>query len=471
MHRLSFVLAVFALQASVPAIAQDAPAAPIDDRLDMPIRAVAPRVTEADLGRAYDATFTPLRGGSLAPDAPRQASDVSEIEHGYRLLQEGDELQANARAWSLGGSLRQSSERSFAYFRAMQIRRIVALPEDVTISARRSPNARFYLSAIYYGFLYEMRFIGSSEVLGGGLSAIFPLGAADVSARRARAGVEFEAHGVGLTPVDGQAIFARTDSAIEQHYRTEGDPRPILVEYRRIPGTTPAGPERLTVRLTRIEFARRGWDAGTEYAAPEISAVVFRGARRVFAARGREDSYEMILAGPRSVVLTGGVVSRDQPLEFRFFDVDVASDDEAGRTFVSSLQPSPTEQEFTAGRNVRFWLEATLASGAPPTSAQGPVVPSVPPPAAAPPPVAPTPQCSPTSQVAATLIVQNLCRAPVEIEWVGFDCQPRQYRVLAPGARYQQQTFAGHVWRATAGGRVLRTVLAGTGPMIVTCAP
>lgn len=82
-----FVVAVFALQIAVPAAAQDAPAAPIDDRLDTPIRAAASRVTEADLGRAFDASFTPLRGGSLAPDAPRQTSDVSEIEHGYRVIQ------------------------------------------------------------------------------------------------------------------------------------------------------------------------------------------------------------------------------------------------------------------------------------------------------------------------------------------------------------------------------------------------
>lgn len=479
MRHVWSLLATATMLSAAGAAAQDSQA-----RIDAPIRAAAPRVTEAQLGRAYDSSFAALRGSSVVPDAAalRQSTAVAEFDHDYHMIREDDELRANARVWGLvGAELRSTSGRSYAYLRAWQVRRIVSLPDDVVVSDRRPAEARYYLAAIYYGYLYEMRFSGSTETLRGGLGAIFPGGAADVSAGRARQGVEFHARGVGFEPASDQAIFASTGTEVRDGYRTSGEPQPILVEYRRIPGSGPVGPERLTVSLRRVTFSRlRSWGSGD--GPPEIRVVVLRGGRAIYSRRGFDDTYELSLAGPESVVASGIRISEQEPLEFRFLDADLVSDDFAGGAFVTSLE-SGGSREFEAGEHVRFVLEATASDGSPPAASRAPAAvasapagpaatPSPPPRVPVPPPPAPQPRCSPPSQAPATLWVQNQCSVPVAVEWIGFDCQPRQYRVLPPGGRYAQQTFEGHVWRAVANGRVWQTGVAGSGTtMVVQCGP
>lgn len=323
-----------------------------------PIRATAPRVGPDDLGRAYDAGFSPLRG-SRAIEVESTAlvvREVVETEHGYSVVQEEEELLANAGVWGLGrAGVSRTSGRMHAYFRAAQIRRVVELPLDATMSAHPPPEARYYLAAIYYGHLYEMRFSGTNDTIRAGLSAIFPGGSVDAGGGVSQSGVEFHARGIGLTPVDGRAIFASSDSEISQMYRADGEPQPIFVAYARIPGVAPVGPDRLVVRLDSVQFTRaRSWDA---IGGPDIRVLVEFGGATVLDYIAPRDQYEITLGGAQAVLGNGITPSADNPLRFRFWDVDISANDFAGEVFVSELSPHPEPRRFrTPNGEVTFSL-------------------------------------------------------------------------------------------------------------------
>jgi hypothetical protein len=77
---------------------------------------------------------------------------------------------------------------------------------------------------------------------------------------------------------------------------------------------------------------------------------------------------------------------------------------------------------------------------------------------------------SPRSVEGADIAVENTCPEGIELRWVDFRGQERTYAALAPGERFTQHSFHGHLWRVRdTRGRTLGDFRASPGATYGTC--
>ena len=109
-----------------------------------------------------------------------------------------------------------------------------------------------------------------------------------------------------------------------------------------------------------------------------------------------------------------------------------------------------------------FLVRTTTSSMKPPTALELPTaVTALPPVTAETPtetpqsgslkPAATLPRTSPPSTKSLTLVVKNHRDAPIDLLWVTFKGTRQRYATIPAGGVYRQQTYAGHVWVASAG--------------------
>jgi len=199
-----------------------------------------PGLTENDLGRPFNADFTRLQGSAgkpLFPNAgtPKRTPQRSMEHRSVRVSTEA-ELAANASAWGIPlGNIRADMTTRYASHRALQIVEVVEI--DDTTSALPPPDeAVYYPAKIYLGYSYEGLVSGDSADFSSTLHA--NLGAVNInlSAEAGENNLEFQAFGRGLNPTGGKSIFADDPKKLEAAYSVSGQPVPVLVEWRMIPG-------------------------------------------------------------------------------------------------------------------------------------------------------------------------------------------------------------------------------------------
>jgi hypothetical protein len=66
-------------------------------------------------------------------------------------------------------------------------------------------------------------------------------------------------------------------------------------------------------------------------------------------------------------------------------------------------------------------------------------------------PVSALPHTSPPSTKSLTIVVKNHRDTPIDLVWITFKGARQRYATIPAGGVYRQQTYAGHVWVATAG--------------------
>ena len=328
-------------------------AAAQDGVVDDGFEAAAPdTVTEADLGRPYTSLLQRAGSASVFPATPETLRTVERTlaRIRYRTVSSETELRANAGVWGLGSaSIGAASSRAHSYHRVYLIRRIVELqPVDVPASVPRS--ARYYLSAIVYGHIYELHFHGNRQLLEGGLSGIFPGGNFDASARRTEQGIEYEIRMDGLEPTNPAAIFA-TEADVRAQFRMAGDPVPILVRYTPIPGVELDGADsaryELTLRSIRVRETKANgdrWDVG--FGATRLPDI-----RANFTADGGAiacfQSWDTATHVPDLGTVAASIaVSSAHPLVIRLQDIDAVRPDDIGTIRISELAPSAQAQPF-----------------------------------------------------------------------------------------------------------------------------
>lgn len=182
-------------------------------------------------------------------------------------------LDANLSAWRLfefGGGV--ASDRRFASYRAFQIEYVSVL-NDRTEMVTPPPGAAFYPWKVYYGHAYEAVFSGTSRSFHVGVAAEFRTIGGDIQSFAGARQLDARVFGLGLTPTNGQAIFARTPADVRASYSTAGPPVPIFVEYRLIPGLPAparagivwATPVTVEVIYDRIDVIEDGTWGGTPW--------------------------------------------------------------------------------------------------------------------------------------------------------------------------------------------------------------
>ncbi len=199
------------------------------------------------LGRPINDRFEPMvgeEGVSLFPAAETFNTPLYTMEHKSFVIENQRSFDAHASVWGVSGSGGSDSSMRYASFRAQQLESVFEI-DDATAMREPPPGAAYYVSRVFVGHSYEAVFSGSSNSFHAGVSGSFLVasGSMDVFAERHR--LTTTAFGRGLEPNNGNALFARSADEIERAYSTSGEPVPVLVEYRRIPGTCLAETEKI----------------------------------------------------------------------------------------------------------------------------------------------------------------------------------------------------------------------------------
>jgi len=148
-------------------------------------------------------------------------------------------LEANLSAWqTVDASLRYSSDRRFATYRAFQVRSISSL-DDRSDFDEAPEGAAFYISRIYWGYSYEAIFDGDRRRLNAAVGASLSIVSGQVSSFADGSRLRSTFSGIGLRPKSGSALFARAEDEVMSAYDTDGAPAPVFVDYRAIPGRPP----------------------------------------------------------------------------------------------------------------------------------------------------------------------------------------------------------------------------------------
>jgi hypothetical protein len=194
------------------------------------------------LGAAYDASFQRIPGPRVfnAAEAP---TTLDEWANQFETSEHERRVHANASAWAsvfgLSADLDIGSGWQYASYRAVQIHH-VAMVDDAQMAHPPPGGAVYYLSAIYFGHIYEEVFRGSAQSFGSGVQAELPFASVGLSTWARTHNVAMQSRGLGLRPRNGEALFARSPDEVRANYvADESDPVPILVDYRVLPGVPP----------------------------------------------------------------------------------------------------------------------------------------------------------------------------------------------------------------------------------------
>lgn len=225
-------------------------------------------ISPADLGAPYDMYFHRIQGPEGSTLFPRSGPplrvDQNYFQHRRVVIETREELAANIEAWGYGSAgMSMAETRRFASVRNFQVAYTLQL-DAATQMRNAPPYATYYPSAIYYGRKYESAMYGSAQQFTARVAADFGIASGGIEAFKQTHRLQGQVQGLGLTPTSGAAIFSSPDS-VQQHYRTSGEPVPIFVEYRQIPGR--AGLQggfdwqqstEVEVRLGRLDVVRDG---------------------------------------------------------------------------------------------------------------------------------------------------------------------------------------------------------------------
>jgi len=153
------------------------------------------------------------------------------------VLRDSTQLHAGFSFLFLDFGTTYSVLREYQLYRAMQVAEILSVDESQKM--RRPPDeAVYYLAEVHQGASYDVLIEGNRKDMGSHLGILFAEGAASVGDLEATGRYRVHQRGLGLRPVTGDAIFARTPEQVARRYAVLGEPVPVKLVFRAIPGRT-----------------------------------------------------------------------------------------------------------------------------------------------------------------------------------------------------------------------------------------
>ena len=244
---------------------------------DLTIKAAAPlALSEADLGRPVSVRFEPIIGKDGKPlfgTKPRRTT-VNAFWHDFQSIDSTHELQANARGWMVDVSISNAAQSRYVVYRAIQVTSAIEV-DDTDEPRAAGSDAAYYIRKIYFGRVYEQVFSGSADEFTTGVRAELLAIDGAVRFQQAHRNIASQVFARGLSP-KATAIFAKTPKEIQDAYTEDktynaGNPVPVLVEYRRIPGAKlddynefewkkpPPVVGQVKVRLIQVDGRKNDW--------------------------------------------------------------------------------------------------------------------------------------------------------------------------------------------------------------------
>jgi hypothetical protein len=218
------------------------------------------------LGAPVDGNFHAAPGvGAIFSSVSVTQVPANAFTVDQKLVTTAEELSANAQAWGVLDVSGATSQRErYAYFRAVQMTQAWELQAQGPM-LQPPPWAVYYASKVYFGRSYVEVIKGDSNSFNARVAAHFlsvPVGGSVKSFVDSHHLTSHRA-GTGLTPRNGQAVFARTQQDIEGAYVASGEV-PIAVEYTQLPRTQANGvvifpePHPVMVRFVNLHVTSTG---------------------------------------------------------------------------------------------------------------------------------------------------------------------------------------------------------------------
>lgn len=233
------------------------------------IRADAPQwVQPQHLGVPLDANFNTMVGagaGTLFPQAgPPLVSPVNDMRHDQELVETVEHFNATLRYLVYNGDVSVAQTKRFGIYRAVQIQNVYELRDNTPMNPPPA-GAVYYPWRIYVGHAYTEVVEGDASTFTADVGAKFLTWGVTAGVERSKYNLQSRVSGRGLIPVSGQSIFAHGPAEIQQQYRANGPPVPIVVEYRQIPNTRTADgtivwvqPKTVNIRFTNLQVGSDG---------------------------------------------------------------------------------------------------------------------------------------------------------------------------------------------------------------------
>lgn len=227
------------------------------------VRALAPTaITQQDVGRFVDVNFRFLEG-QVADRAERHAVNELRREQSFQ----EDRLSLEASIGTLTAEARTAMDRvdTSGYVRAVYTQEVAQVAGS---AARASPDPRavYYIRAIYFGRLYERRFMGRTTTVRaaveGTLNGIRAAGA--VEQQDSTWHEETLARGYRVVGPEVAVLASDAPGYLEQHLQPTGQVYPVIVEYQRVQQTATqfAGTRQLQISIIEFQIDGRkpnGW--------------------------------------------------------------------------------------------------------------------------------------------------------------------------------------------------------------------
>lgn len=332
-------------------------------RVDLATASAPLGMSPADLGRFYDVNLRPLQ--SRVPASSARIVPAGETQRELRQVQSDLELRANAQAWGLASaSAGLDISRQHAYYRAIQIDEVHQI-DGVPAGVEPPPDASYYVSAVYMGRMYEVHFSGSTTSVESAIKGTSGVYSGGLDAWSSEHNVEFKARTVGLRPKNSGngAIFASSDSEIQEKYEDAGPLKAVKFRLSQVPGRHAqqvAG--RWHVTLVRVDYPRlkgntKAWDLFGNAPDP---AIKVRGVA-TWQGTGADDSFQSEF---NQVLGTNLAINTRTPLEIEAYDRDVSAHDSAGKVTITGPQDGERDGDliwFTTSDGVRIGLRMETA--------------------------------------------------------------------------------------------------------------
>lgn len=205
-----------------------------------------PGIDERDLGTVFTADLARVEGAPRVFDAKAVPKRVvrNAVDKGVYRASQTNTVEAGAQFLFVGLGVQQTESQDALVLHSRIVKEVVTLDGVAPLVAQELPaEAVFYLAEVHVGTTVDLTaeadYVGSSQQL----SLFFAQGAVSAKEAKKKSGVNVQLRALGLSDFNGEGAFAMTLDDIRSSFR--GDPAPIELVFRTLPGRSFDPPKRI----------------------------------------------------------------------------------------------------------------------------------------------------------------------------------------------------------------------------------
>ncbi len=190
-----------------------------------------------NLGRPVDKNFTVMaEQGSLFPDAKIRKHKESDVAAKTVVFRREESLKANISVWRIfSAGIETSASSRYGVYRVSYITQAAELDDSAEMDDPPK-GAKYYVSKIYYGHLYEAVVFGSESDFHGGVEAKLGKYNGNLGDFKKEHNLKVEVLARGVEHKSEDALYISNQEDFQRYYKPDYDnPVPIFIEYKSLP--------------------------------------------------------------------------------------------------------------------------------------------------------------------------------------------------------------------------------------------